>query len=912
MPKGKFAQGSRMLPGLFLAGLVLSLLSCSKQDPAPVSNAIVGDLSLARAWWLAADTLAWDVPQDSKVRLHFSADAGLEITPTGLVGGESIALTRTGVIDGLLAEKHPHLAGLPAYRIAETDRQRAPDILKTQFAVSAADMEGLPLDASALQPAGVLDELFTYNGALGVNFEGQVPTIRLWAPTARSVNLHLFDSSDPGAAPSVVLPMQADSLNGTWSVTGEASWNRKFYLYEVEVFVRSTGRIERNLVTDPWSVSLSMDSQRSQIVNLSDADLKPAAWDDLAKPALSKPEDIVLYELHVRDFSVSDASVPADQRGTFAAFAQNDSLGIRHLRGLARSGLTHLHLLPAFDCATIPENPDDQLQPPDLAVFAGDSESQQAEIGKIRARDAFNWCYDPFHYTVPEGSYATDPDAVTRIREFREMVAALNRNGLRVVMDVVYNHTSASGQADTSVLDRIVPDYYQRLDAEGRVETSTCCANTATEHHMMEKLMLDSLLTWAVQYKVDGFRFDLMGHHSQANIEKARDVLQALTLEEHGVDGSSIYLYGEGWNFGEVANDARFVQATQANMGQGTGVGTFNDRIRDAVRGGEHDDRGIQHVQRQGFVNGLYYDPNSENTGSPEEKEKLLQLTDLLRISLAGNLAAYRLVDRHGKEVAASEIDYHGQAAAYASDPQETINYIAAHDNETLFDINQYKLPAGTSMADRVRVINLANSLVALAQGIPFFHAGQDMLRSKSLDRNSFDSGDWFNLLDFSYQENGWARGLPPKWDNEANWPVAGPLLANAELAPGPAQISAAHEHIKEMLQIRKSSGLFRLGTARDVMERLEFHNTGPEQVPGLIVMSLRGDGGEDTVVLFNASPAEQKIQYGHGSSFSLHSVQQESQDPVVRTARFDKNECVFHVPARTTSVFVADPAELR
>jgi pullulanase-type alpha-1,6-glucosidase len=894
-----------MLLSLFLAGLALSLLSCSKQDQAPVSGPIAGDLSLARAWWLAADTVAWDVPPDSRVRLHFSADARLEISAAGLRGGESIELTRAGSVAGALAEKYPHLAGLPAYRVGKNDLQRVSGMLKTQFAVAAVDPGGALLDASALQPAGVLDELFSYNGALGVSFEGQVPTIRLWAPTARSVSLHLFDGSDPGARPAAVLPMQADPLGGTWSVTGEPSWDRKFYLYEVEVYVRSTGRIERNLVTDPWSVSLSMDSRRSQIVKLSDADLKPAGWDDLDKPALARPEDIVLYELHVRDFSVADLSVPGGQRGTFAAFTQGDSQGVRHLRGLSGAGLTHLHLLPAFDCATIPENREDRLEVPDLAVHAGDSESQQAEIGKVRARDAFNWCYDPYHYTVPEGSYATNPDDVTRVREFREMVAALNRNGLRVVMDVVYNHSSASGQADTSVLDKIVPDYYQRLDAEGRVETSTCCANTATEHNMMEKLMLDSLLTWAVQYKVDGFRFDLMGHHSRANIEKARDALQALTPQEHGVDGSSIYLYGEGWNFGEVADDARFIQATQANMGQGTGIGTFNDRIRDAVRGGEHNDAGILHVQHQGFVNGLYYDPNTENSGSMEEKEKLLQLADLLRTGLAGGLAGYRLVDRHGNEVAAREIDYHGQAAAYASDPQETINYVAAHDNETLFDINQYKLPPGTSLADRVRVINLANSLVALAQGIPFFHAGQDMLRSKSLDRNSFDSGDWFNLLDFSYQENGWARGLPPKWDNEANWPVAGPLLADPELAPGPEEIESARVHLEELLRIRKSSGLFRLSTAQDVKDRLAFHNTGPAQVPGLVVMSLLGGDGERVVVLFNASASEQVFPYSGEGGFVLHPVQQESRDEVVRTAKFDETRGVFSVPARTTAVFI-------
>src|SRR5262249_52707124 len=212
-----------------------------------------------------------------------------------------------------------------------------------------------------------------------------------------------------------------------------------------------------------------------------------------------------------------------------------------------------------------------QLQPAgDLASFPPDSTAQQAAIAAVRERDGFNWGYDPWHYTAPEGSYATDPDGVARIRELREMVAALHRAGLRVVLDVVYNHTTAAGQDPRSVLDRIVPGYYHRLDENGAIATSSCCPNTASEHLMMEKLMVDSLVTWARAYKVDGFRFDLMGHHMKSNLLKVRDALSALTPDRDGVVGSEIYLYGEGWDFGEVAGNARGVNATQANLA-GTG-----------------------------------------------------------------------------------------------------------------------------------------------------------------------------------------------------------------------------------------------------------------------------------------------------------------------------------------------------
>jgi pullulanase len=507
----------------------------------------------------------------------------------------------------------------------------------------------------------------------------------------------------------------------------------------------------------------------------------------------------------------------------------------------------------------------------------------------------------PYHYTTPEGSYSTNPDGVTRIREFREMVAALNKVQLRVVMDVVYNHTSGSRQGPTSVLDRIVPDYYHRLNADGAIELSSCCANTATEHAMMEKLMLDSLRTWAVAYKVDGFRFDLMGHHTKANLLKAQAMLQALEPATAGVDGRSIYLYGEGWNFGEVADNARFEQATQVNMA-GTGIGTFNDRIRDAVRGGGPFDTGMEHVVHQGFVNGLYTAPNAANTGSNDERAELLWLADRIRVSLAGNLADYQLVDRYGNTVRAAEL------GGYTRQPQESVNYVEAHDNETLFDINQYKLPRATSRADRVRVQNLANSIVAFAQGVPFFHAGQDMLRSKSTDRNSYDSGDWFNVLDFTYGLNGWGRGLPLEGENGANWYVTAPMLADPSLSVGRAEIERAVRHLQDVLSIRRGSELFRLRTAEDVQERVVFHNTGPDQIPGLIVMSLRGRHGVEMVVVFNVdvNPHHYSLPGTGARMFVLHPVLASSDDPVVRTSSYDRTSGTFRVPARTTAVFLA------
>ena len=615
----------------------------------------------------------------------------------------------------------------------------------------------------------------------------------------------------------------------------------------------------------------------------------------------------------MRDFSIRDDSVPAGDRGTFAAFTHGDSDGMAHLSALADAGLTHIHLLPVFDIATIDEDRSARTEPDwaTLESFPPDSDQQQALISPIRDEDGFNWGYDPFHYTVPEGSYSTDPDGPARITEFREMVQSLNGTGLRVVMDVVYNHTNAAGQDEKSVLDRIVPGYYHRLDEAGAVTTSTCCSNTATEHAMMGKLMVDSVVTWARQYKVDGFRFDLMGHHSKANMLAVRAALDELTEADDGVDGAKILIYGEGWNFGEVADNARFVQASQLNMG-GTGIATFSDRLRDAVRGGGPFDGGDALVTNQGWVNGLWYDPNAAALPESEAKDRLLLAADQIRVGLAGNLADYEFVDRTGSTVTGSQVDYNGSPAGYTADPQENVVYIAAHDNQTLFDIGQYHHPLSTSTADRARAQNVGNAVVALAQGLSFYHAGQDMLRSKSMDRDSYNSGDWFNRLDFTYQTNNWGAGLPVEDVNGDNWYLIQPRLADPALQPASNDIEFNAAVTREWLAVRTSTPLFSLATAAKVQDAVSFTNTGPDQTPGLIAMSITDVGNVDpeaagVVVLFNptTAPVEHTIADAVGSRAQLHPVLASSVDEVVRTASFDDATGTFTVPARTAAVFV-------
>ena len=608
-----------------------------------------------------------------------------------------------------------------------------------------------------------------------------------------------------------------------------------------------------------------------------------------------------IYELHVRDFSNTDTSVPAAHRGKYLAFTHAPSRGMRHLRALAQAGLTDVHLLPVFDLATVPEA---GCVTPKI-TGSGDSEQPQAAVTAAAAKDCFNWGYDPLHFNAPEGSYATDAyDGAKRILEFRRMVLGLHRAGLRVGMDVVYNHTSASGQHPQSVLDRIVPGYYQRLNLKGEVERSTCCDNTATEHRMMDKLMSDSVLLWAQHYRIDSFRFDLMGHQPREAMVRMQQRVQQAT-------GRRIDFIGEGWNFGEIKDGARFVQASQLSL-NGTGIGTFNDRLRDAVRGGSASDNAERIRAEQGYVSGLVLQPNE--VAPARDRAVLLRTADQVRAGLAGSLRHYRLHSAHGQTLALQDIPYGDQPTGYVLEPAEVVNYVENHDNLTLYDSLAFKLPRQTSSAERARVQMLASALVALSQGVAYFHAGQDILRSKSLDGNSYDSGDWFNRLDWTYREHHFGTGLPPARDNANLYPLMRELLRDPTLRATPADIAFARDAFRDWLRIRSSTRLLRLTSAQDIQQRLRFFNTGPDQNPAVIAGHLQGQGLPDAgfdelVYLVNVDTRAHTVQdlALAGTGWQLHPVHRAATAADTRPreqARADA-EGRFTVPPRTAVVFV-------
>ncbi|MEU4564083.1 pullulanase-type alpha-1,6-glucosidase [Actinoplanes sp. NPDC023936] len=862
------------------------------------------DLTVARELWVLAGVAAPVRPDlgtlgpelDPARALAVFVDRGTIALPDWFASravtlslNDLTLVPRPGGLFQAQSRRFPHLRAYRAFALREMSDAALGDLLRERLLVTGRDAAGEVVALTAVQLAGVLDDVYAEaaEADLGLTFDDeQRPQLAVWAPTAITVSLELF--REPADEPRI-LPMDRDPVTGVWSIVGKRKWLGRYYRYRVELWHPAAQRVVTTSVTDPYSISLATDSTHSQLVDLADPALRPPGWDDLAKPPAVPPARMQIAEVSVRDFSIFDASVPAGERGTFLAFARAGSDGMRHLRSLADAGLTHVHLLPVNDFATVPDRRADQAVPAcDLASFPPDSEEQQRAVMAVADSDGYNWGYDPWHWTTPEGGYATDPAGPARILELRSAVAALNAAGLRVVLDVVYNHTMADGLDRFSVLDRLVPGYYHRLLADGSTAESTCCPNTATEHMMMSKLVIDSLLTWAVQYKIDGFRFDLMGHHPRANILEARIALDR--LGEHGRD---ICLYGEGWNFGEVAYDARFAQATQVNMA-GTGVGTFNDRLRDAVRGGGSfgDDPGVR-----GFATGL-------------GRDTPLWLHDQIKVGLSGALASYRFVTHTGVERSGSQIDYNGSPSGYAHDPGEAVNYVDAHDNEILYDAMAFKLPRDTSPLDRARMQVLALSLVVLSQGAGFVALGSERLRSKSLDRNSFNSGDWFNQIRWDPGTgNGFGLGLPPYSDNGDKWEFGRPLLGDPALIPPPDAITLAAERYRELLRIRRSSPVFGLPTADEVQRRLTFPRGGPAETPGVIVMCLDGTGLDPRwstiVVVFNAT-ADDVTEHVPGlTGLRPHPELIASADPVLRAARAEDSRLL--VPGRSVAVFVSD-----
>ena len=532
-----------------------------------------------------------------------------------------------------------------------------------------------------------LDGFFYDGDDLGLTYDSEKCGFKVWAPTAKAVSLALYDDAGKYDSAGIVADhetrnlrrMELDSATGAWSTVVPGNLEGKYYLYRVEFADGSA-----TWAADPYAKAVSANGQRMAIIDL--AKTSPPRWRPGFKPPFKAGawQDAVIYELHVRDFSLDEKS-GMRHRGKYMAFTERGTTtgdgvptGVDHL---ARLGITHVHLLPAFDFSSVNE------------LAADDPDSTQPK---------FNWGYDPTHYNVPEGSYSSDPaNPASRITEFKAMVQALHDAGIRVIMDVVFNHTHITGGWP---FDALVPGYYYRMTADGEYADGSHCGNeVASERPMARKFIVDSCRYWASEYGIDGFRFDLM-----ALIDTP--TMREVTKKLREID-PTIIVYGEPWQ----AGGSVLPESLQTGIGSQRGLdfAIFNDRIRTAIKGGSDDDS-------RGFA-----------TGEPARENGIV-------LGIAGSID-----------------DFTDQA-------NESVNYVTAHDNLNLWDKVAYSHGAGDLAGspysllegakdifdnDAVKSALLANGIVLTSQGIPFFQAGDEFLRTKFGDHNSYKSPDSVNMI---------------------------------------------------------------------------------------------------------------------------------------------------------------------
>lgn len=525
------------------------------------------------------------------------------------------------------------------------------------------------------------DKIYGYDGDLGAIYSKDKCKFILWAPTAENVQLALYGDNgyDFDCEAKEVYTM-SKGINGTWIVEINGDFNGQFYNYLINI----NGKISE--VVDPYAKAVGVNGNRGMVIDLNTTN--PEGWEKDTKPELKSATDSIIYEAHVRDLSIDETSgISNEYKGKFKALTIWDSCipgttvktVVNHIKDM---GFTHIHLLPAFDFGSIDENKLEQPQ--------------------------FNWGYDPKNYNVPEGSYSTNPYlGDVRIKEFKEMVKALHEAGIRVVMDVVYNHTYNLD----SCLNNAVPGYYYRQDENGEYSDASACGNeTASERYMFRRYMVDSVVYWAKEYHIDGFRFDLMGIHDIETMKLIREELNKID--------SSIIMYGEGWTGGSspLKEELAALKKNTYKFDK-LQIAAFSDDCRDGVKG---------HV---------FYD---EETGFVNGKDGL---EETIKFAVVAST--------HHKDIDKENIVYSNEF--WANEPYQTINYASAHDNYTLWDKLQISTPNCTE-EELIAMNKLIAGIILTSQGISFVHAGEEMARTKEdeegkLVENSFESSDKVNKI---------------------------------------------------------------------------------------------------------------------------------------------------------------------
>jgi pullulanase len=619
------------------------------------------------------------------------------------------------------------------------------------------------LEQIALYDSPEFNAKYTYTGNdLGVNYTKAATTLRVWAPTAKAVNVVIYEESNSPYSSGKLIPMKYD-VKGTWVAKLKGNQDGTIFNYRVQV------NGANNEAVDPYVRATTVNGLRGVIVDLSTTN--PNGWNKSRPKFSGKPTDAFIYELHVRDLSMDASSgFPAAQKGKYVAFTNTNTAfagqktGISAIKDL---GVTHVELLPIFDFATVDEN-----------------------------NPTFNWGYDPQNYNVPEGSYSTDPtNPKLRIKELKSAILALHKQGLRVNMDAVYNHVS---NASTFSQNLIVPNYFFRRDDNGNLTNGSGCGNdVASERPMVRKFIVDSVKYWANEYNMDGFRFDLMG---LMDIRTINEITAALKKID-----PTILVIGEGWTMGTLPANQK---ANQLNIQKLNGVSHFNDQIRDGIKGSVFDSADT------GFATGKFGARNDVMSG------------------IVGNVDYSTTINSKW-------------TTAY---PGQSVSYVESHDNMTLAD----KIKASVKDAKPTDIAQLSQfsaSIAFLSQGLPFMQAGQEFLRSKNGDPNSYKSSDAINSI---------------KWNTRKS------------------NMSSV-DYYKGLIALRKSYSAFRMTTTAQVKSNLKFSDS-PE---GTIVYTLNGAAVKDKaatiVVIHNANLEAQNISLPKGGTWSVLVEDEKAGTAVIR-----------------------------
>lgn len=494
----------------------------------------------------------------------------------------------------------------------------------------------------------------------------------LWAPTAEEVRVLLYDSGNEGSAyQTLSLEMGED---GIWNTSIKEDLKGKFYTFNVKVNGKWLGDTPGIMAK-----AVGVNGKRAAVIDLRSTE--PEGWANDVRPLLKDYADIIVYEMHHRDFSLDSVS-GIRNKGKFLALtelgtttSQGEKTGIDHLKEL---GVTHVHILPSYDYASVDESKPDKAQ--------------------------YNWGYDPQNYNVPDGSYSTDPyKPDVRIKEFKQMVQALHKAGIRVVLDVVYNHTF---NTEESNFERTVPGYFYRQTKDGKPANGSGCGNeTASDRAMMRKYMVESVLYWINEYHIDGFRFDLMGIH---DIETMNEIRAAVDKRD-----PSIFIYGEGWAASAPQLDQEEL-AMKANIYKMPRIAAFSDEMRDGLRGGWDDDR------KGAFLIGQ---PGHEMS---------------IKFGLVGAVKHPQVIN--------DSVNYSKEP--WALQPTQMISYVSCHDDMCLADRLKATMPDATD-EERASLHKLAETFVFTSQGVPFIFAGDEMMRDKKGIHNSYNSPDSINTIDW-------------------------------------------------------------------------------------------------------------------------------------------------------------------